>query len=212
MPKSTPTTPSTTAAVVRASSPSPDRSLPPPSRALISGNLVDWALNKVIFVSSSILLGSFFTHWIVDYYIIWQGPAVSQASVDRALAYYSHLALQSSAVYPLGLAALAGSALLSCLIKLSTNPLKGMLFDGASFLLLASGLSVYASNVRTALAYLPGLGGTTTTTSQFRTTEALQSIAASNLIICVSLTGILALQAAQGHSDRRAKPITVVRG
>ena len=98
---------------------------------------------------------------------------------------------------------------------------------GVGTVLLASGLSVYTANVRVALAYLPALGSTT---DAYRLTEALQSIAASkyalsrwpsssaeavtmmtdawmhallrSLIICVSLTGVLMVQGAQGFAHR----------
>lgn len=38
--------------------------------------------------------------------------------------------------------------------------------------------------------------------TELKLTEALQSVAASHMIIAVSLTGVLALQGAQGYAER----------
>ncbi|GAA6001826.1 hypothetical protein JCM5350_005022 [Sporobolomyces pararoseus] len=170
-----------------------------------------WCCNKVVLVSTALLIGAFYPHWILDYSLIWQGPEVSSHAVASSLAYYSHL-YHAPKFYVATLSSLAGSALVASSIRLILNPVSGLLFDGATFLLLVSALSVYISNVLAALRYLPlsqqppfstasldSLGAT-------RLTEALQSVAASNMIIAVSLTGVLMLQGAQGYADR---PTTV---
>ncbi|GAA5913246.1 Shr3p [Sporobolomyces salmoneus] len=166
-----------------------------------------WILNKIILVSTSLLIGVWFPHWLTDYALIWQGPEVGSHAVATSLTYYSHL-YHAPPFYVATLSTLAGSALVASACRLILNPVSGLLFDGATFLLLVSALSVYVSNVLAALRYLPlsklppvptasldSLGVT-------RLTEALQSIAASNMIIAVSLTGVLMLQGAQGYADR----------
>ncbi|GAA5869521.1 hypothetical protein JCM16303_000498 [Sporobolomyces ruberrimus] len=166
-----------------------------------------WCLNKVILLATSILIGAFFPHWVTDYALIWQGPEVSSHSVATSLAYYSHL-YHAPYFYVATLSTLAGSALAASAIRLILNPVSGLLFDGATFLLLVSALSVYISNVLAALRYLPLSQLPPFSTAgldqlgQVRLTEALQSIAASNMIIAVSLTGVLMLQGAQGYADR----------
>ena len=44
-----------------------------------------WMLNKVILLSTSILIGAFFPHWVTDYALIWQGPEVSPHAVATSL-------------------------------------------------------------------------------------------------------------------------------
>lgn len=89
-------------------------------------------------------------------------------------------------------------------------------------MLLLSGLSVYGSNFRAALDYLPAEGASARVIDSFKTKDALLTLASSNMIIAVSrrrsfvpygcvltysaaqvsLTGVLSLQGAQGFSDR----------
>ncbi|GAA5934172.1 Shr3p [Sporobolomyces koalae] len=166
-----------------------------------------WILNKVILVATSVLIGAFFPHWVTDYALIWQGPQVSSEAVATSLAYYSHL-YHAPYFYVATLSTLAGSALAAATVRLILNPVLGLLFDGATFLLLVSALSVYISNVLAALRYLPlsdltpAYAASLDSLGQVRLTEALQSVAASNMIIAVSLTGVLMLQGAQGYADR----------
>lgn len=44
-----------------------------------------FVLNKVILVSTSVLLGAFFVHWIADHALIWQGPELPTQAVSDAL-------------------------------------------------------------------------------------------------------------------------------
>ncbi|GAA5875965.1 hypothetical protein JCM1840_006234 [Sporobolomyces johnsonii] len=171
-----------------------------------------WLLNKAILVSTSFLIGAFFNTWAVDHALIWQGPDVLPQSVATSLRYYSHI-FHAPPFYITTLSSAAGVALVASGVKLVMNPVSGLLFDGATFLLLASALSVYISNVLAALRYLPldqqpafdqtsGLGSALDNLGEVRLTEALQSVAASHMIIAVSLTGVLMLQGAQGFADR----------
>ncbi|GAA5831404.1 hypothetical protein JCM3766R1_001738 [Sporobolomyces carnicolor] len=168
-----------------------------------------WILNKVVLLATSVLIGAFYPHWLTDYALIWQGPEVSSHAVATSLAYYSSL-YHAPYFYVATLSTLAGGALIASAVRLVLNPVAGLLFDGATFLLLVSALSVYISNVLAALRYLPlsELPPFSTASldslGQTRLTEALQSIAASNMIIAVSLTGVLMLQGAQGYADRRS--------
>ncbi|GAA6014744.1 hypothetical protein JCM8202_001646 [Rhodotorula sphaerocarpa] len=170
-----------------------------------------FVLNKVILVSTSVLLGAFFVHWIADHALIWQGPELPTQAVSDALRYYSWI-YHAPRFYGLALTILASSALGAALAKLVLNPVQGLLFDGGTSLLLGSAVAVYTSNVLAALRYLPldrimpgsptfdpaGLDNLT----ELKLTEALQSVAASHMIIAVSLTGVLALQGAQGYAER----------
>ncbi|ORY88835.1 Shr3 amino acid permease chaperone [Leucosporidium creatinivorum] len=161
---------------------------------------IGWWLNKVIMISSAFLLGAFFDHWIVDFGMMWSSN-VSERALQTSLAYYHHL-LRAPSFYVASLFGLVSLAILSCILKLILNPLKGMLFDGATLMLLLSGVSVYLSNFRAALDYLPAEGASAAVVDSFKTKDALLTLASSNMIIAVSLTGVLALQGAQGFSDR----------
>ncbi|GAA5869647.1 hypothetical protein JCM3774_005503 [Rhodotorula dairenensis] len=178
---------------------------------------VQWYLNKVILVATALLLGAFFVHWIADHALIWQGPDIPSTAVQSALRYYSHI-YHAPPFYAAGLGSLAVAALAASFAKLVLNPVQGLLFDGGTSLLLASAAAVYTSNVLAALRYLPldrvRPGSTFTPSSldsfsEVKLTEALQSVAASHMIIAVSLTGVLALQGAQGYAERPSldKPI-----
>ncbi|GAA5969792.1 hypothetical protein JCM11641_008042 [Rhodosporidiobolus odoratus] len=181
---------------------------------------LSWVLNKAILVSTSFLIGSFYVHWLADHPLIWQGPSVPPPAVAASLRYYSHI-YHAPPLYVTTLTSTAGVALASAGIKLILNPVSGLLFDGATLLLLISALSVYSANVLAALRYLPldhlkpgspalqalektsgGLGSALHNLGEVRLVEALQSVAASHMIIAVSLTGVLALQGAQGWADR----------
>ncbi|GAA5961401.1 hypothetical protein JCM8115_003434 [Rhodotorula mucilaginosa] len=171
---------------------------------------VQWYLNKVILVATSILLGAFFVHWLADHALIWQGPVIPSDAVNSALRYYSHI-YHAPRFYVTGLSSLAVAALGAAFAKLILNPVQGLLFDGGTSLLLASAAAVYTSNVLAALRYLPldlvrpGSSFSPASLDRFseaKLTEALQSVAASHMIIAVSLTGVLALQGAQGYAER----------
>lgn len=56
---------------------------------------------------------------------------VSERALQTSLAYYHHL-LQAPPFYIASLFGLVSLAILSCIAKLILNPLKGMLFDGAT--------------------------------------------------------------------------------
>ncbi|GAA5975521.1 hypothetical protein JCM10908_005186 [Rhodotorula pacifica] len=172
---------------------------------------VQWHLNKIILVATSILLGAFFVHWLADHALIWQGPDIPSEAVSNALRYYSHI-YQAPRFYVTSLSSLAVAALGAAFAKLILNPVQGLLFDGGTSLLLASAAAVYTSNVLAALRYLPldlvaqpGSAFSPSSLDSFseaKLTEALQSVAASHMIIAVSLTGVLALQGAQGYAER----------
>ncbi|BGP14761.1 hypothetical protein JCM10213_004300 [Rhodosporidiobolus nylandii] len=181
---------------------------------------LSWALSKVVLVATSFLLGSFFVMWLADYPLLWQGPEIPPQGVAAALRYYSHI-YHAPPFFVTTLTSMAGLALGAAGLKLVLNPVSGMLFDGATLLLLTSALSVYSANVLAALRYLPldrltpgspardalektaGLAGALDTFSgEVRLVEALQCVGASHMIIAVSLTGVLALQGAQGWAER----------
>ncbi|KAI5480243.1 Shr3 amino acid permease chaperone [Pseudohyphozyma bogoriensis] len=156
------------------------------------------------------VLGAFFTHWLVDHGTIWRSE-VLESSIQTSLIYYSAL-LEAPHWYLSILSLLAGVAIFSTGLKVLINGTSGLMFDGASFMLLLSALAVYITNVHASLQFLPlpyhpstasvGKGSL----GEGHVTEALQSIAASHMIIAVSLTGVLALQAAQGYSDKPSHP------
>ncbi|GAA5820610.1 hypothetical protein JCM10212_004096 [Sporobolomyces blumeae] len=171
-----------------------------------------WVLNKVILVSTAFLIGAFFPHWVTDYALIWQGPLVSRLAVDTSLQYYNNL-YNAPPYYVSTLSLLAALALVAATTRLVLKPVSGLLFDGATLLLLLSALSVYVSNVLAALRYLPlshdrlaspalPAAASLDSLAEVRLVEALQSVAASHMIIAVSLTGVLMLQGAQGFADR----------
>ncbi|BGP38819.1 hypothetical protein JCM10450v2_002773 [Rhodotorula kratochvilovae] len=172
-------------------------------------------LSKVVLVGNSFLLGAFFVHWLADHPLIWQGPQVADQAVQTALRYYSSF-YHAPPFYAGTLTAVAGATILATVFKLILSPVEGLLFDGATLMLLLSALTVYTSNVLAALRYLPldvlppssffpappALARAAGDIGEVRLVEALQSVAASHLIIAVSLTGVLALQGAQGWAER----------
>lgn len=141
---------------------------------------------------------------------------ISDEALERSLVYYHHL-LNAPFYYIAVLASLVALACLACIVKLVMNPLKGMLFDGATLselcsllrrvqsiseadpiarpparrkVLLLSGVSVYGSNFLAALSYLPK-GASTGVVHSFKTRDALLTLASSNMIIAVRLSGLL---------------------
>ena len=92
---------------------------------------MQWYLNKVILVATSILLGAFFVHWLADHALIWQGPVVPSDAVNSALRYYSHI-YHAPRFYVTGLSSLAVAALGAAFAKLVLNPVQGLLFDGGT--------------------------------------------------------------------------------
>ncbi|GAA6014129.1 hypothetical protein JCM10207_006105 [Rhodosporidiobolus poonsookiae] len=179
-------------------------------------------LNKAILVSASVLMGAFFTNWIVDHPLIWEGPAPADEAVASALRYYAFI-FHAPPFYVSTLTALAVIALVAAAIKLVLSPLSSKLFDGAILLLVLSSITVYTSNVLAALRYLPlshftagasasealqksGLASALDSLGQVRLVEALQSLASSHMILAVSLTGVLALQGAHGYAERDSAP------
>ncbi|GAA6027894.1 hypothetical protein JCM8097_001769 [Rhodosporidiobolus ruineniae] len=183
--------------------------------------LASWVANKVILAAASLLLGAFFVNWVADHPLLWQGPDPSPVAVATALRYYSHI-YHAPPFFVTTLTSVAGIAVGAAIVKLVINPVAGMLFDGATLLLLLSATSVYSANALAALRYLPldklvpgtpeakailekiasgGTGKNALLLEDVRLVEALQSIAASHMIIAVSLTGVLALQAAQSFAD-----------
>lgn len=123
--------------------------------------------------------------------------------------YYAHI-LSAPSWYLTTLASLSGAALVAALLKLILGGASGM-FGGASFcescfchsshdlcervlildatnykVLLSSALSVYIANARAALMFLPlDKMPSSSTPLDMRLTEALQSLAASHMIIAV---------------------------
>ncbi|KAK4058284.1 hypothetical protein OIO90_000441 [Microbotryomycetes sp. JL221] len=165
---------------------------------------VDWWLNKVIMVTCAFLMGNFFSSWMVDFEFMWSASStIGPEALERSLAYY-HQLINAPPYYMAGLAGAAGLALLSCSIKILLNPLKGMLFDGASLMLMISGITAHMSNFRAALDYLPQQGSTldTSLVGTYKLRDALLTMASSNMIIAVTLTGVLAVQSAQGFATR----------
>ncbi|GAA5910173.1 hypothetical protein JCM8208_006749 [Rhodotorula glutinis] len=179
-------------------------------------------LSKAVVVGTSFLLGGFYVHWLADHPLIWQGPAPPDHAVANALRYYSQF-YHSPPYYAGTLTAVAALTILSTVAKLALSPVEGLLFDGATLMLLLSALTVYTSNVLAALRFLPldalppssffpsldpvttlahvkGVAGASL--GPVRLVEALQSVAASHMIIAVSLTGVLAIQGAQGWAER----------
>ncbi|GAA5823448.1 hypothetical protein JCM3770_006040 [Rhodotorula araucariae] len=180
-------------------------------------------LSKVVVVGTAFLLGAFFVHWLADHPLIWQGPQVAPDAVQTALRYYSHF-YHAPPFYAATLTAVAAATILATVTKLALSPVDGLLFDGATLMLLLSAVTVYTSNVLAALRYLPldllppasffpapiDLHRAAGDIGEIRLVEALQSVAASHLIIAVSLTGVLALQGAQGYAERSSsagKPV-----
>ncbi len=92
---------------------------------------VQWYLNKVILVATSILLGAFFVHWLADHALIWQGPVIHSDAVNSALRYYSHI-YHAPRFYATALTSLAVAALGAAFAKLILNPVQGLLFDGGT--------------------------------------------------------------------------------
>ncbi|KAM0788293.1 hypothetical protein ACM66B_001438 [Microbotryomycetes sp. NB124-2] len=166
----------------------------------------DWWLNKLVMVTCAFVMGNFFSCWMVDFAVMWSpSSTVTPEQLDKSLAFY-HMLVNAPPLYWTVLTGAVGLALCACAIKVLLNPLKGMLFDGASLMLMISGVSVYTSNFRAALDVLPKPGSNATTgmtlVESFRIKDALLTLASSNMIIAVTLTGVLAIQSAQGFANR----------
>ncbi|KAM0754837.1 hypothetical protein T439DRAFT_377256 [Meredithblackwellia eburnea MCA 4105] len=158
-------------------------------------------LSGVIVTCASFLLGAHVVHWNIDYGLIWTQQVINQA-IRNSLVYYSEIFYNAPSWYLSTLAGLCGLAILATVVKLVITGTSGLLFDGATLMLLSSAIAVYSTNVLAALPYLP-LHAPKTATLDPTVTEALRSIAASHMIIAVSLTGVLSLQAAQSYSERK---------
>ncbi|KAL8276628.1 hypothetical protein RQP46_010977 [Phenoliferia psychrophenolica] len=165
-----------------------------------SRDLLNPFLSGLLSLCSSFLLGAFVVHWLADYRTLWS-PEVVDSSFRSSLIWYSHFSGAGS--WYLGtLGGLCGVAILSTIAKLIYAGVGGMLFDGATLMLLSSALAVYTTNVHAALAFLP-LQNPLTAPLDVTVTDALRSIASAHMVVAVSLTGVLSLQAAQSYSERR---------
>lgn len=123
---------------------------------------MQWYLNKVILVATSILLGAFFVHWLADHALIWQGPVIQSDAVASALRYYSHI-YHAPRFYVAALTSLAVAALGAAFAKLVLNPVQGLLFDGGTSreylaLLRREGLGKLTSRIGGTPASPPRLG------------------------------------------------------
>ncbi|CAO3664377.1 unnamed protein product [Umbelopsis vinacea] len=116
--------------------------------------------------------GRYWADWAFDYYLIWSDPAAHPNAFANAAV--SGL-LYASVGIVAGLASMRNA---------------NILFDGASLVLMISGIASHVSSIR------PGIEIVATSNDQDEIAEALKNIAAAHTIIVTAVTGIVLLQVA----------------
>ncbi|WVQ74384.1 hypothetical protein IAR50_003985 [Cryptococcus sp. DSM 104548] len=162
-----------------------------------------------ITMSTSFLLGTTFTHWIVDHNVLWKTP-VTEEAIHKSIAYYS---LLSNSSRGLGWAYILVGIIL--VLSIGGRSYKGyyrkggeVLFDGGSLVLIASIIYYQINEVLPAITLMPN--PLPADLSSHPTYPALQTavrdLATSNIMAAVMLTGLITLQAGRYYSKRPSSP------
>ncbi|KAK9467073.1 Shr3 amino acid permease chaperone [Lipomyces arxii] len=145
---------------------------------------------SLILCSSSFFLGALFVNWTYDHQTLWT-PAAPDSAFDLSKTHYTQLATEPGLIQTIFIAVI-GFALLGFLIKLYKPSESNKLFDGGSLVLFMAGLIVFMTNVRTGYDSLldDDWGDVDEHTG-------INVIAASQVMIALTLLGVLGLQVGQ---------------
>jgi len=150
----------------------------------------------IVLITTSILLGAVFCHWLVDYGVLWQKEELSTA-MRAAGQYYQDLLLSPPWLY-WTILGLDGLAIVTLLSKFITGDTSSYLFDGGCLVLYVATTSVYFTDVRSALVNLY----LSPTSHGMPHEDIVKELASSNTVIAVALTGVLFLQGGQAWAER----------
>ncbi|EJD06072.1 uncharacterized protein FOMMEDRAFT_18275 [Fomitiporia mediterranea MF3/22] len=150
---------------------------------------------------TSFLLGILFVHWIADSLTLWK-PSVTNENIWTAATYYSLFARAPSEMgYALATIVTLGAA--TILWSFGDGAAGNLMFDGASIFLYGTAISVYLYKI---IPTFDGIFSTVPTSVHNGLTNVLKSevlnFATANLVCSVSLTGVMALQAARWWAER----------
>ncbi|GAB5586618.1 hypothetical protein Unana1_01518 [Umbelopsis nana] len=128
--------------------------------------------------------GRYWADWAFDYYLIWSDPAARPNAFANAALYYAnqnetpkvhqYISIVNLLIASVGLGA-----------GLASMRDANILFDGASLVLMISGIASHVSSIR------PGIELVATSKDQDQIDEALKNIAAAHTIIVTAVTVLL---------------------
>ncbi|KAL5339497.1 Shr3 amino acid permease chaperone [Aspergillus crustosus] len=163
----------------------------------------------LIVCPTSFFLGIIFSLFPYDYPILWSTSQTS-ASAYNSLEAHLQLLHASPPLIPriLHIVIFLGAA--GLIMKLWRPSESNMLFDGASLVLYACGITVYVANIVKGLRLATGgvygaqLANSADEASQILGREdSLKVLSASNTILALVLVGVLVLQAGQWYAERK---------
>ncbi|KAL5529009.1 hypothetical protein ACEPAG_4983 [Sanghuangporus baumii] len=151
---------------------------------------------------TSFLLGILFVHWIADGLTLWKS-SVTNENLWTAAIYYSLFSRAPAEMgYALATIVTLGAAFI--LWSFGDGAAGNLMFDGASIFLYGTAISVYLYKI---IPTFDGIFSSVPVTipsrqpSNILKSEVL-NFATANLVCSVSLTGVMALQAARWWSER----------
>ncbi|KAL4941843.1 hypothetical protein BDV06DRAFT_212339 [Aspergillus oleicola] len=163
----------------------------------------------LIVCPTSFFLGIIFSLFPYDYPILWStSPTVSTAY--DSLETHLRLLHASPPLIPRILHIVIFLGLAGLIMKLWRPSESNMLFDGASLVLYACGITVYVANIVKGLRLASGgvygaeLASSPEEIGQILGREdSLKVLSASNTILALVLVGVLVLQAGQWYAERK---------
>ncbi|KAH8549981.1 ER membrane protein SH3 [Umbelopsis sp. PMI_123] len=140
--------------------------------------------------------GRYWADWAFDYYLIWSDPAARPNAFANAALYYAnqyetpkvhqYISFVDLLIASLGLGA-----------GLASMRDANILFDGASLVLMISGLASHVTSIR------PSIAVVASSNNEDEIIDALKNIAAAHTIIVTAVTGIVLLQVAHYFCMKR---------
>ncbi|KAI9288175.1 ER membrane protein SH3 [Umbelopsis sp. AD052] len=140
--------------------------------------------------------GRYWSDWAFDYYLIWSDPAARPNAFANAALYYANQndtpqVHQYISYVDLLIASLGIGAGLASMRDAN------ILFDGASLVLMISGIASHVTSI------IPSIALVAKSNDEDEIMEALKNIAVAHTIIVTAVTGIVLLQVAHHFCIRR---------
>ncbi|MBW0480325.1 hypothetical protein O181_020040 [Austropuccinia psidii MF-1] len=162
------------------------------------------SMTILIIILSSFLLGSQFTHWVVDHRTLWTQP-IQRSSVSNAITYYSHINSTKSfhlnyfiTISQISILVLCYSLFILISFHHPQSSISSTLFLRSLLIptvLLLTTAIIHQFQVTPILSII--LNHSIHSADNLTATRQTQSLAASHTTISVALTGLISLQLAQ---------------